>query len=488
METLSTRRAVLYARLSVTTEESVSIERQMESARQYARARGWKVVLEAIDDGVSATKNKPEDRPGWRSVIDFPEPYEAVIVWKIDRLARRVLDFLHADETLRDRGAGIVAVEDPVDMTTAQGRAFATMLAVFGEMEAAAMGARATAARKAILHAGRRAGGRVPYGWKNVRSETGAGVVLQKDPETIGVVEGIVVRALNGDSYNAIADGLNKAGIGAPGRAGSSSQWTPSGIETVLRLPAIGGLTAYRGDVIRDPEGLPVVDDSIALLSPADRRALLQQLDSRKRPRAGTPRAEPALLSGLVRCGRCGQPLYRAAAASGRYTFYRCARKACLGSVGGSRPRIEEAVVGEFLRVAGPLPVRTAVEVGGQDPGPRLAEIEAAVTDTLARMGEDGADVAALAERLASLKSLRSEARTLEVEAPELVEVLTGETFGEAWSREEGSVPGQAALLALALTGVYVEPTDRRGNTFDPARLVYRWRGSAESIAEGLED
>jgi hypothetical protein len=71
--------------------------------------------------------------------MDSPAGYDAVIVWKVDRLARRVLDFLHADEALQGRGAGIVAVEDPIDMTTPQGRAFAIMLAVFGEMEAEAI-------------------------------------------------------------------------------------------------------------------------------------------------------------------------------------------------------------------------------------------------------------------------------------------------------------------------------------------------------------
>jgi hypothetical protein len=42
-----TRRVALYARLSVTTEESVSIERQLSSARRYAESRGWEVVEHA---------------------------------------------------------------------------------------------------------------------------------------------------------------------------------------------------------------------------------------------------------------------------------------------------------------------------------------------------------------------------------------------------------------------------------------------------------
>ena len=71
------------------------------------RSRGWEVVATFIDDGVSATHNKPEARAGWRALLDADERYDAVIVWKIDRLARRVIDFLHADEALQQRQAGL---------------------------------------------------------------------------------------------------------------------------------------------------------------------------------------------------------------------------------------------------------------------------------------------------------------------------------------------------------------------------------------------
>lgn len=67
MQTVST--CVLYARLSVTKEESVSIARQLRSCRGYAEARGWEVTGEFIDDGVSATANRPEDRKGWSALM-----------------------------------------------------------------------------------------------------------------------------------------------------------------------------------------------------------------------------------------------------------------------------------------------------------------------------------------------------------------------------------------------------------------------------------
>lgn len=82
-------------------EASVSIDRQIEAAQQYAAARGWRVVQVFRDEGVSATHNKPEDRPGWHALLGSSERFDAVLVWNIDRLARRVLDFLQRTKRYR---------------------------------------------------------------------------------------------------------------------------------------------------------------------------------------------------------------------------------------------------------------------------------------------------------------------------------------------------------------------------------------------------
>lgn len=478
--TSNTRRVAIYARLSVTTEESVSIERQLDAARKYAAARGWEIVLEATDDGVSATKNRPEDRLGWRRILDASIRYDAVIVWKVDRLARRVLDFLHADEALRERGAGIVAVEDPIDMTTAQGRAFATMLAVFGEMEAAAISARVTAARSALIHAGRRAGGRPPYGWHNVPNPDGPGMVLAKDPATIAVVTELAGRALAGASLNSLVRWLEAEGVPPRTRADRTDEerWRVSAVETILRNPVLAGLTPYRGDVLRDAEGLPVVDESVAIMSTADRRRLLGALDARKRPGSRPDQGKtPSLLGGLVVCASCDRPMHRHTANG--YPHYRCAFRGCPRPSGISRAALEAHVEERFLRAVGRFPVVEVTETP-VDEAPRLAEIEAAITDTAAAMTADDADVVALAERLATLKALRSRAKDDAVATPEVTMTYTGQTFAEAWAGAEG-VEARRSLLAHALEAVVVEPGEKRGRFLDPSRVFLQYREPVEA-------
>ena len=324
MNKQKTRRCVLYARLSVTKEESVSISRQLQSCRRYAEARGWEVVGEFVDDGVSATANRPEERHGWAALLASTD-FDAVIIWKVDRLARRVLDFLHADEALQKRGAGLVAVEDPIDMTSPQGRAFAVMLAVFGEMEAEAIRARVRAARAQLLKDGRWAGGGVPYGYQSAPNPTGPGWVLVKDPERHPWLVEVVGKALAGATVNAITTWLTFENAPLPKgsiarRKSGATGWNRQTVDGILRNPVLAGLTphnpgrpksAKRADpfaVFCDEAGEPVVNGSLAVISLEDFSVLQKLLEARSAPQA-RKRSERVptspLLSRVVRCDDC---------------------------------------------------------------------------------------------------------------------------------------------------------------------------------------
>ena len=324
------RRCVLYARLSVTKEESVSIARQLASCRSYAEARGWDVVGEFIDDCVSATANRPEDRRGWTALLRSGA-FDAVVIWKVDRLARRVLDFLHADETLQARGAGLVAVEDPIDMTSPQGRAFAVMLAVFGEMEAEAIRARVRAARAQLLKDGRWPGGGVPYGYLSVPNPDGPGRVLAKDLERSAWLAEAVAMALQGDTVNSIATWLTEQKAPLPCRQGGvrsakNTSWNRQTVDGLLRNPVLAGMTphnpgraksAKRVDpfaVLRDDRGEPVLNDALAIITVEEFRALQHMLDTRTSPQArkrGERMATSPFLSRVALCDDCDVYLCR---------------------------------------------------------------------------------------------------------------------------------------------------------------------------------
>ena len=76
-----------------------------------------------------------ESRPELGIILDFIHPDETLVVTRIDRLARSLKDLQVIVATLRERGAHLAATEQPVDTSTATGKAFFDMLGVFAEFE-----------------------------------------------------------------------------------------------------------------------------------------------------------------------------------------------------------------------------------------------------------------------------------------------------------------------------------------------------------------
>ena len=205
------------------------------------------MVGEFVDEGVSATTNRPEVREAWAALLASSLDYDAVVVWKVDRLTRRVVDFMRVHEILTARGAGIVCVEQTIDMTTPEGRAFAQMLAVFAELEAAGISSRNVAARTYLLGVGRAPGGRVAYGWRTVPNPGGPGFVIAQDPELIGWVREMARRALRGDKVTMIVRWLNEAGAPVPfGVLRRGDRWWYSTVERMLRNPMLAGMVIFK--------------------------------------------------------------------------------------------------------------------------------------------------------------------------------------------------------------------------------------------------
>lgn len=401
------RRCVLYARLSVTKEESVSIARQLQSCRRYAEARGWEIVGEFVDDGVSATANRPEERHGWKSLL-VAHDFDAVIIWKVDRLARRVLDFLHAHETLQKRGAGLVAVEDPIDMTSPQGRAFAVMLAVFGEMEAEAIRARVRAARAQILKDGRWPGGGIPYGYQSVPNPDGPGRVLAKDDARIGWLSEAVAKALHGETVNAIATWLTDSGAPLPARhverTSGSTSWNRQTVDGLLRNPVLAGMTPHnpgraksskRVDpfaVLRDERGRPVVSQALAVISAEEFATLQRKLDTRTIPQArkqGERQSTSPFLSRIARCDECAVFLCRGTNQK-RPVLY-CPRcRQTIGRTALDAYLIERLLIERADGRAGDLAVEEAWARAGHDDTARRAVLVSQLDTLVIRRGVVG--------------------------------------------------------------------------------------------------
>lgn len=120
----------LYARVSPHDQQTLPM--QLTAMREYAKRRGWKIAIEEKEVGSGAkTRPKREEllRAARRRDVD------AIVVWRLDRWGRSLLDLIATLQELHAVGVGFVSLTEALDMTTPGGRALAGMLAVFAEFE-----------------------------------------------------------------------------------------------------------------------------------------------------------------------------------------------------------------------------------------------------------------------------------------------------------------------------------------------------------------
>ena len=75
------------------------------------------------------------ERPGMKRLLDYVEPGDTVVVWRIDRLGRSLIDVLNNVNLLRDKGVKIRSLSDGIDPETTSGRLMLGMLATLAEYE-----------------------------------------------------------------------------------------------------------------------------------------------------------------------------------------------------------------------------------------------------------------------------------------------------------------------------------------------------------------
>lgn len=112
-----------YARVS-TTDQDLTVQ---ETA---LRAAGCDLVRSE-----KASGSTTEGRQELATLLDFLRPGDALVVTRIDRLARSIADLQDIVRTLKAKGASLRATEQPIDTNTAAGKAFLDMLGVFAEFE-----------------------------------------------------------------------------------------------------------------------------------------------------------------------------------------------------------------------------------------------------------------------------------------------------------------------------------------------------------------
>ncbi len=84
---------------------------------------------------VTSGRRAGAERPAMKKLLDYAESGDVVVVWRIDRLGRSLLDVLSTVNLLRDKGVDVRSISDGIDPATANGRLMLGMLATLAEYE-----------------------------------------------------------------------------------------------------------------------------------------------------------------------------------------------------------------------------------------------------------------------------------------------------------------------------------------------------------------
>lgn len=191
-------RVALYARVSTSRDQDPQL--QLDELRQVAEQRGWHVVGEFVDRGISGAKDR---RPELDKVMAAAHRgmLDVVAVWKFDRFARSTRHLVTALEDFRGLNIDFVSVRDAIDTTTSAGRFTFSVIAAVAELEREMIRERTIAGIEASRRRGAKPG-RPPvvFDVERARRLRAEGQSIRAIGRSLGIAAATVHRALQGVS------------------------------------------------------------------------------------------------------------------------------------------------------------------------------------------------------------------------------------------------------------------------------------------------
>lgn len=222
---------VLWARVSTAAQadHGTSLEAQLERMREWAIAHNQRHVVEVIEGGVSGASS---DRPLLAELIRRVElgEVDTVVVTKLDRLARSLRQLVELVELFESHGVSLVALDDPIDPSTASGRAMVHLRAVFAEFERRLIVERMLDGQIRRVETARWVGGPAPYGYQVVTSPDGGRVLAINDEEAEHIRLMYRMLVVENATAGEVADKLNEMGV-KPRR---SPAWRAANVRSLL--------------------------------------------------------------------------------------------------------------------------------------------------------------------------------------------------------------------------------------------------------------
>ena len=302
-----------------------SLDAQRDAVENYIKSQkdnGWELLPKHYDDGGFTGGNM--ERPALKQLMnDIAQgKIDCVVVYKIDRLSRSLIDFTKIMEVFNKYGVNFVSVTQQFSTVDSAGRMMLNVLMTFSQYEREIISDRISDKIAGAKRRGKYCGGPPVLGY-DPDYETKKLVI---NPEEAKVVKYAYKRFVELGSAKKLALELNgrecytKVWTSKKGITRGGQKWNSAQIYRLLKNPLYAGLVHHNNQLY------PGEHDAII---PPDKWHLIQESlkDNQRRKRGNCGVKIESPLQGVLKCGHCGGSMgatYSSKSNGKRYVYYIC--------------------------------------------------------------------------------------------------------------------------------------------------------------------
>ena len=318
----SEKKCVLYPRVSTEMQvDGFSLDGQKSSLRRFADREEMEIVNIYEDAGKSG--KSIEGRPAFKQMLlDIENGLEIdyILVYKLSRFGRNAADILNSLEHIQAFGVNLICIEEGIDSSQTSGKLLISVLSAVSEIERENIIEQTMNGRKEKARQGGWNGGFAPYGYFLKDKQL---FIQEDEAEAVRI---IFDKYLNGNmGFHKISNYLNLQGIQKVQRNnGTLSLWGTHFIRMIIDNPVYCGKISYGRRVREKVKGskneYKQVPQEDYIIAEGQHEAIIseelwnaahekRELTGVKSPsKIGRDRAH--LLSGILKCPKCGGPMY----------------------------------------------------------------------------------------------------------------------------------------------------------------------------------
>lgn len=356
--------AAIYSRKSVFTGKGESIENQVQMCKEYCEKNlGIKDFIIYEDEGFSGGNiNRPKFQELLQDVKN--KKFDVLICYRLDRISRNVADFSTTLELLQSHSVAFVSIKEQFDTTTPMGKAMIYIASVFAQLERETIAERVRDNMLQLAKTGRWLGGQTPLGYESEQITYFDEELKERSmykltgvKEELETVKIVYKKFLETKSLNRTFKWLYSNGI----KTKKGGEWNAQKVKDILSNPIYvqssnevlaylrsknistageangNGIISYNKtknlSTTRDmSEWICAVSKHKGIIESDDWIEAQQILESKKKGPARIGISQTALLTRVLKCGKCGSLMFvkhghKSVKTGEKYHYYVCSKK-----------------------------------------------------------------------------------------------------------------------------------------------------------------